>query len=49
MGFDVFHVMNITDIDDKTIKKSIVENKTLKDFTNYYTLAFFEDIKSSLL
>ena len=44
-GYNVFHIMNITDIDDKTIKKSIKENKSLKDFTNYYTNAFFEDVK----
>lgn len=45
-GYKVLHIMNITDIDDKTIKKSIKENKSLKDFTNYYTNAFFEDVKS---
>ena len=45
-GYKVLHVMNITDIDDKTIKKSIEENKSLKDFTSFYTNAFFEDVKS---
>ncbi len=44
-GYQVKHVMNITDIDDKTIKKSIVENKSLKDITTPYTEAFFEDLK----
>ena len=44
--YKVLHVMNITDIDDKTIKKSIEENKSLKDFTSFYTNAFFEDVKS---
>ena len=44
--YKVLHVMNITDIDDKTIKKSIIEKKTLKDFTDYYTSAFFEDVIS---
>ena len=42
--FKVQHVMNITDIDDKTIKKSIKEKKDLKEFTDYYTNAFFKDV-----
>ena len=45
-GLEVLHVMNITDIDDKTIKKSIVEGKSLKDFTDQYTSSFFEDVKT---
>ena len=36
--------MNITDIDDKTIKKSIDENKSLEEITNYYTDSFFDDV-----
>ncbi len=43
---DVLHVMNITDIDDKTIKKSIEEGKSLKDFTDQYTSSFFEDVET---
>jgi cysteinyl-tRNA synthetase len=34
-GFDVFHVMNITDVDDKTIKKSMDEGKPLSEITNH--------------
>ena len=45
-GFDVLHVMNITDIDDKTIRKSIEEKRSLIDFTNEYTNAFFKDLKT---
>ena len=45
-GYKVLHVMNITDIDDKTIRRSIEENKSLKNFTSFYTDAFFEDVKS---
>jgi len=37
------HVMNITDIDDKIIKRSIETGKDLKTFTAPYTEAFFED------
>ncbi|MBC8214233.1 MAG: cysteine--tRNA ligase [Candidatus Marinimicrobia bacterium] len=46
MGYKITHVMNITDIDDKTIRKSIEEKKTLTDFTKKYVEAFFEDIKT---
>lgn len=43
MGYSVNHIMNITDIDDKTIKNSILKNQSLKEFTEFYTDAFFED------
>ena len=45
-GYKVKHVMNITDIDDKTISGSAKENLTLKEFTKKYTKAFFEDLKT---
>ncbi|SVE60199.1 uncharacterized protein METZ01_LOCUS513053, partial [marine metagenome] len=45
-GLEVVHVMNITDIDDKTIRKSQEENRPLIDFTDEYTKAFFEDLKT---
>ena len=45
-GFEVDHVMNITDVDDKTIKRSVIEKKELKDVTSHYTEAFIKDIKS---
>jgi cysteinyl-tRNA synthetase len=41
--YDVEHVMNITDIDDKTIRDSQKEGKKLQEFTEYYTKAFFDD------
>ena len=44
--FKVQHIMNITDIDDKTIRRSIEEDLSLSDFTNMYTDAFYEDVKS---
>ena len=37
------HVMNITDIDDKIIKRSIETGKDLKSYTAPYTVGFFED------
>lgn len=42
-GCNVKHIMNITDIDDKTIRDSIAQKKSLKEFTEYYTEEFFKD------
>lgn len=42
-GYDVTHVMNITDVDDKTIRDSQAQGKSLQEFTEIYTQAFFED------
>ncbi|MGZ4850337.1 MAG: cysteine--tRNA ligase [Candidatus Bathyarchaeia archaeon] len=44
-GFKVTHVMNLTDIDDKTIRGSQKQQIPLTQFTNFYVKAFFEDIK----
>ncbi|PIN78076.1 cysteine--tRNA ligase [Candidatus Woesearchaeota archaeon CG10_big_fil_rev_8_21_14_0_10_34_12] len=46
LGYKVIHVTNITDVDDKTIKNSIQQKKTLKQYTEPYTKAFFEDCES---
>jgi cysteinyl-tRNA synthetase len=45
-GFKVTHVMNLTDMDDKTIKGSQKQGVPLQQFTDYYVKAFFEDIKA---
>ena len=45
-GYKVKHIMNLTDIDDKTIRDSQKENKTLKEFTEFYTEEFYKDIKA---
>jgi cysteinyl-tRNA synthetase len=42
-GYKVNHVMNITDIDDKTIRDSQKEGKSLKEFTEFYTNEFYKD------
>ncbi|NCU28122.1 MAG: cysteine--tRNA ligase [Candidatus Moranbacteria bacterium] len=42
-GFKVNHIMNITDVDDKTIKASQKSGQTLKELTEYYTAIFFQD------
>lgn len=43
-GFKVKHIMNLTDIDDKTIKASQAARQTLKKFTAIYARAFKQDI-----
>ena len=45
-GFQVKHVMNLTDVDDKTIKGSQKQAKHLREYTDFYANAFFEDIKA---
>ncbi len=44
-GFQVTHVMNITDVDDKTIRDSQNANLSLKEFTQTYENAFFDDLE----
>jgi cysteinyl-tRNA synthetase len=43
-GLKVTQIMNITDIDDKTIRDSAKEGLTLKAFTEKYERIFFEGI-----
>jgi cysteinyl-tRNA synthetase len=45
LGFKVKTVMNITDIDDKTIRDSQKSGKSLKEFTEYYTGEFLSDLE----
>lgn len=42
-GYDLHHVMNITDVDDKIIRKSVEKGQSLRDYTEIYTNYFFED------
>ncbi|MBT7902480.1 cysteine--tRNA ligase [Candidatus Woesearchaeota archaeon] len=44
-GFKLTHVMNITDVDDKTIRDSQKEGKSLLEFTTFYTQEFLKDLK----
>jgi cysteinyl-tRNA synthetase len=44
LGYRVKLVMNITDIDDKTIRDSKVAGLSLKDFTDKYTAEFFKGL-----
>ncbi len=42
-GFDVSHVMNITDVEDKIIQRVNDTNGALRDYTAKYETAFFQD------
>lgn len=43
-GFEVVHVMNITDIDDKTINEAISHKTSLSALTQEYIQKFMEDL-----
>lgn len=45
LGFSVNHIMNITDIDDKTIKKAQDHGVKLETITDYYTSQFMSDLE----
>jgi len=42
-GYDVFHIMNLTDVDDRTIKAAAAAGKRLEEHTAPFVEAFFED------
>ena len=44
-GYKVKQVMNITDVEDKIIKKAVLENKSIYAITKPYIKIFFEDLK----
>lgn len=48
-GYHVEQVMNITDVDDKTIRGALAKGVTLKEFVAPYTQAFFDDLKSLMI
>jgi len=45
-GYKVKHVMNITDVDDKTIRDSKKEGISLNKFTRKYEKYFFDDMEA---
>jgi len=45
-NYTVTHVMNITDVDDKTIQNAREQGMSLKDYTAKYTEAFLEDSRA---
>ena len=46
LGLNVTQVMNLTDVDDKTIRGAIAKNISLDSFTQPYKDIFFEDLKT---
>lgn len=45
-GYAVQQVMNITDVDDKTIARSLREGVGLSEYTERYTRFFFDDLEA---
>jgi len=45
-GFEVVQVMNLTDVDDKTIAGAMKAGVSLDTFTKTFKTAFFEDLKT---
>jgi cysteinyl-tRNA synthetase len=43
-GYEVQHVMNVTDVEDKIIHRVAQAGGTLKEYTAKYEAAFFEDL-----
>ena len=45
-GYNVTHVMNLTDVDDKTIQRRKSDNVSIDVLTNKYIKLFFDDLKT---
>ena len=45
-GYQLDHVMNITDVEDKIIRNAAAANKSIFDYTAVYTQAFLEDMNT---
>ncbi|MEA3331949.1 MAG: cysteine--tRNA ligase [Campylobacterota bacterium] len=45
-GYEVTYARNITDIDDKIIKKAIEQKKDIQEITDFYTDAFHREMDS---
>ena len=45
-GYDVTYARNITDIDDKIIKKAVEQGKDIKEITDFYTTAFHKEMEA---
>ena len=43
-GYKVHHIMNLTDVEDKLIRTCRETGKPLREITDYFAQAFFEDI-----
>ena len=45
-GYAVRHVMNVTDVEDKIIRRVRETKTTLREFTGQFEAAFFDDLKA---
>ncbi len=45
-GYEVTHVMNVTDVEDKIIRRVRETGKTLQEYTGNYKSAFLEDLRT---
>jgi cysteinyl-tRNA synthetase len=45
-GFKLHHVMNLTDVDDRIIANAAAAGKNIRDYTEKFVLAFFDDCKA---
>jgi len=45
-GFQLLHVMNITDVDDRIIENAAAAGLSLRDYTEKFAQAFFEDMRA---
>jgi len=45
-GFNLQHVMNITDVDDKIIRNAAREQKSVQEYTRKFEQAFLEDMET---
>jgi cysteinyl-tRNA synthetase len=43
-GFEVTQVQNLTDVDDRTIQRAKESGTSLREYTEHYAAAFFEDL-----
>jgi len=45
-GFKLNHVMNLTDVDDRIIANAAAARKSIRDYTEKFVQAFFDDCKT---
>ncbi len=45
-GYDVFHIQNITDIDDKIINKAAETGRSWREIADYYTRDYLEQLEA---
>jgi cysteinyl-tRNA synthetase len=45
-GFQLKHVMNLTDVDDRIIANAAAAGKSIRDYTEKFAQAFFDDCKT---